>query len=90
MLSNKLTFSLVLVLMCAFVVTSAFGQDISAPNLNILADNTLKPDDSDTDTDLIRANSFVVYQKNGTPSNGIVAALVSHVGRHRMRVTSQI
>ena len=65
---SKLTFSLVLVLMCAFVATSAFGQ-VSA-DLN---------DDGDTataaDADMIAADGFVVYEKTGTPVNGLMDAV---------------
>ena len=65
MLSNKLTFSLVLVLMCAFVATSAFAQ--TSDNLN---DN----DGDLTGTDPLAAGSFVVYTKtaSATANHGIM------------------
>ena len=63
MLSNKLTFSLVLVLMCAFVATSAFGQ--TSDNLNPAAGP-------------LAAGDFVVYETAG-PANGIIADSVVQV-----------
>ena len=66
MLSNKLTFSLVFVLMFTLIAGSAFGQAVSAPNLN--TDGAATPGPLDAD-------GFVVYQKTGaTPAtNGIMA-----------------
>ncbi len=64
MLSNKLTFSLVLVLMFAFVATSAFGQNVSG---NVNADR----DDTATGHQGVPANNFIVYQQDSA-ANGIV------------------
>ena len=59
MLSNKLTFSLIFVLMFALVVGSAMGQ-ISSADLNSDGDAT-----SAANADMISANDFIVYTMNG-------------------------
>ena len=75
MLSNKLTFSLILVMVFTLVAGSAFAQ-VSA-NLNTAAD-VAAGTDPDAATPL-GEDGFVVYQKTGadTEDNGLMASVIT-------------
>ena len=69
MLSNKLTFSLILVMVFTLVAGSAFGQVVSA-NLNT---NGLDADDAGP----LDTNGFVVYEKATDAVNGLMDSVVT-------------